>query len=180
MTCIVGLVEGKDIYMGGDSACSDDDWSLNLCYDKVFVRPNFIYGYAGNARFCQLVEFAFEPPPITKPLDAYMCTDWVDALRECQHEGGHMKKRDNREEIEGSLLVGVRGRLFHVYSGFDCIEFRDRYGAIGCANHIALGSMYATKDLVPKDRIKMALKAAEKYSAGVRRPFQIKVLKGTD
>lgn len=95
-------------------------------------------------------------------------------------EGGYTWKEHNREFIDGSLLVGVKSRLFHVYGGFECVEYRDEYGTVGCAYQVALGSMYATPELPPKQRIKTALQAAEKYSAAVRGPFQIKVLKGTD
>lgn len=184
MTCIVGLIDADgSIYMGGDSACVDEEgWALNLCYDKVFVRDDFIYGYSGESRFCQLVEFAFEPPEIEEPLDKYMVTAWMDSLRETLIEGGCTKKEHNREEIDGSLLVGVRGRLFHVYGGFECLEYRDSYGTVGCAYQVALGNLAATEefDIAPKERIKMALKTAERYSAAVRSPFQIIVLKAED
>lgn len=176
MTCIVGIVQDNVVYMGGDSAETTEDFSMNQCYDKVFLRGEFIYGYSGDSRFCQLVEFCFEPPPITEPLDAYMVSTWVNALRTCLLSGGYLSKTNNKEEIDGNLLIGVRGRLFHLWGDFACVEYCDNYGAVGCAYQIALGSLHSTKG-TPKKRIETALKAAERYNASVRSPFVIKELK---
>ena len=179
MTCIVGLVDGIDVWMGGDSAESDDKWNLNLCYDKVFIKDGFIYGYSGYSRFCQLVEFAFQRPSLTDPLDAYMCTTWINELRNCLREGGSLKIENNVEVMGGTLLVGVRGRLFYIDNDLSCVEYREDFMATGCGGRVALGAMFATKDLCPpNERILIALEAAQQFNIGVRSPFVVKVLKG--
>ena len=43
---------------------------------------------------------------------------------------------------------------------------------MGCGAQIALGALHATKELPAEDRIEMALKASEYFSAGVRGPFK--------
>ena len=55
---------------------------------------------------------------------------------------------------------------------------QDPFYAVGCADNIALGAMYATqgKGMNPEERVRLALQAAERYSAGVRGPFAIECL----
>lgn len=177
MTCIVGILDDDGtIYMGGDSAATGDDYGQDLCMDKVFLSDEFIFGYAGSGRFCQLVKFSFDPPPITEPLDSYMCSAWLDALRDCLRSGGHLEKKDNREWVDGKLLIGVRGHLFQFQEDLECAEYRLPYAAVGCAYQLALGSLFSTKGR-PRQRIMTALEAAERFCGAVRRPFCVKTLK---
>lgn len=45
--------------------------------------------------------------------------------------------------------------------------------AVGCGDQIARGALYGTQMQPPKERIRIALEAAERFSAGVRGPFII-------
>lgn len=49
----------------------------------------------------------------------------------------------------------------------------DGYAAVGSGDSIALGALYATAGMgmKPRRRVKLALRAAERFSAGVRAPF---------
>lgn len=178
MTCIVGLIDDGDVYMGGDSAWVGG-YSLNLLREKkVFVNSGYIFGWAGSVRMAQVVHYAFEPPRfVNGDLHRFMVVDFADAMRECLTDKGVMEKKDNVESHDGWFLVGHRGQLFHVEPNMQVTTLSDPYDAEGCGRDIAYGSLFSTQGDPPRDRIKKALVAAERYSAGVRGPFHIKRLK---
>ena len=179
MTCIAGLIDDDDIYMGGDSA-SVGGLSLDLIAgQKVFKRGGIIVGICGYPRMMQLLQYNLTIPKCAIDPYKWACTSFVDAVRECFKDGGFAQKKDNVEAWgSGSFLVGIQGRIFEIQDNFQVLEGRDPWASVGCASDIALGSLHATQGESPRNRIKNALTAAERYSAGVRRPFHIKRLKG--
>ena len=125
-----------------------------------------------------LKEF-INPPKQKKNQDTYkyMCTDFINAVRKCLRSGGYSLVKDNVEE-GGEFLVGYDKRLFCIESDFQVAEYHMNYASVGCGEDIALGSMYSTENTGdPKGRIKCALRAAQEFSAYVREPFIIEVLK---
>ena len=85
MTCIVGLVHGDSVYLGGDSA-GVDWYSLTVRADpKVFVNRGFAMGFTTSFRMGQLLRFKFVPPPVPEGKDPYeyMVTDFVEGVRTC-------------------------------------------------------------------------------------------------
>lgn len=173
MTCIVGLVEGGKVYMGGDSS-GVSSWTLTIRADeKVFCNGEFLIGFTTSFRMGQLLRYAFTPPPIEGDLFAYMVTQFVTAVRACLKEGGYAKK-ENEQEEGGTFLVGVRGRLFAVCGDYQVVASADNYAAIGSGEDIALGALCATYgDLPPRLCIERALSAAERHNIGVRGPFTV-------
>ncbi len=174
MTCIVGLVQDDKIYMGADRA-GVSKMSLSVRADpKVFVREPFIMGFTSSFRMGQLLQYKFSVPEIGKEQDvfAYMATIFVDAVRACLKSGGFAKKKDE-EESGGQFLVGYAGRLFTIESDYQVAEDVVSYAATGCGQDIALGSLFSTPLADPEFRLSVALEAAEAFSAGVRRPFDI-------
>ena len=179
MTCIAGLVDNGKVYMGGDSAAMDGYYNLAiLAKPKVFRNGEFVFGVSGSGRLIWLLQYAFTPPVHHPdvPLDKYMATSFVDAVRECFKGAGVAEKKNEVESFESVFLVGYRGRLFTLQSDYWGVEETNNFASIGCGGQIALGAMYATPDLPPEQRIRKALEAAERFSAGVRGPFQIEVL----
>jgi hypothetical protein len=174
VTAIVGLVHGKAVYLGGDSA-GVSGWSLTVRADsKVFVNGPYAMGFTSSFRMGQLLRYAFKAPHPEGDLPTFMATTFVDAVRETLKAGGWLKQDNNRDE-GGTFLVGVGGRLFTIADDFQVGEAVDGYAAVGCGHDIAVGALHATAllDLPPKKRLRMALKAAERYSAGVCRPFML-------
>jgi ATP-dependent protease HslVU (ClpYQ) peptidase subunit len=174
MTCIVGLINNGEVMMGGDSAgVSDNDITIRKD-EKIFKIGEFIFGCTSSFRMIQLIRYKFNPPNISEMEDIshYMCTKFVDALRECFRKGGYMKY-ENNEETGGTFLVGFRGRLFKICSDFQVAESIDDFMTCGSGYAYALGSLYSTKDLFPSERIKIALNCAAYYNSGVRPPFII-------
>jgi ATP-dependent protease HslVU (ClpYQ) peptidase subunit len=172
MTAIVGLVHRKTVYIGGDSAGASG-WSLTVRADsKVFHNGDYLFGFTTSFRMGQLIRYALEPPRPVGETDRFMATAFIDAVRECLKAGGWAKKDSEREE-GGTFLVGVRGRLFTVYEDYQVAEAADGYAAVGCGDELALGALFATAStrMPPERRIEVALRAAERFSAGVRGPF---------
>ncbi|MFW6016921.1 MAG: hypothetical protein ACOCRK_10825, partial [bacterium] len=136
-----------------------------------------LMGFTTSFRMGQLLRYKFNPPEHLEYIDTYnyMVTDFIDAVRNCLKDGSFAQK-DLEQESRGTFLVGYKGRLFKIYNDYQVEETVDNYNAIGCGEQIALGSLYSTKNTPPRERIKIALEAAERYSTGVNRPF--KIIKG--
>ncbi len=181
MTCIAGILD-KDgvIYIGGDSA-GVGGLGLHIRADeKVFVNNKMIMGFTSSFRMGQLLRYKFSPPEFFGQKDVYdyMVNDFINGVRKCLKDGGFAKKKDEVEE-GGTFIVGYKSRLFYVQDDYQIGEMRENFIAVGCGDDIALGSLYSTKNTKMKseERIELALKSAEQFSAGVRSPFVIKKLK---
>lgn len=176
MTAIAGLVHDGRVLLGADSAASGG-WTIGTRTDlKVFRTGRYVLGFTTSFRMGQILRWGFEPPqpPGNGQLERFMCTTWIDAVREALKTGGWAKK-DNEQETGGDFLVGVAGRLFTVYADYQVAEAADRYAACGSGEQLALGAFAATEGmrLTPKRRVSLALAAAERHIATVRRPFHL-------
>ena len=178
MTCIVGLVDGRNVWIGGDSA-GVAGRSLTVRRDpKVFRRGDFLFGATSSFRMIQLIQYSLDVPQkkTRQCVDAYLRTVFINALRKCLSEGGYAIKKDGAETA-GTFLMGYRSRLFEVDSDYQVGESHDPYSAVGCGSDYALGSLYSTKG-APRGRMLTALRAAENMSTGVRGPFLVRTLAG--
>jgi ATP-dependent protease HslVU (ClpYQ) peptidase subunit len=173
MTCIVGLIYNDAVYMGADSAHTNDAFQVVVRPDpKIFLVNHVLIGSSGSPRLSQLLRHTFSEliPPVERDIEKYMCIDFIKALRV------FLKAHDHGDDLlSGSeLIVGVRGRLFCVYGDFQVEESVLGYNAIGSAAEIALGSLHSTQNVIlsgPMERIHMALFAAQEHNATVRKPF---------
>ena len=175
MTCIVGIEHKGRIWMGGDSGVFSG-WDFTSLPDgKVFAIGEFLIGVAGDARLGQLVRHKFAPPVFAEgeDLDKYMITSFVDALRDCLKNAGAVSRINEKEQSIGQLLVGIRGRLYCVWSDYAVERDSRPYRAIGCGANYALGALFVDKSRAPHTRIRNALNAAIEYSAGVKGPITI-------
>lgn len=181
MTCIVGALGKDGVYIGADSAGITGSNKFIRKDVKVFKIKDFVIGCTSSFRMIQLLRFSFKPPKIKKKQDTYeyMCTDFIDAVRSCFKAGGYIHI-ENSEETGGIFLVGYKNRLFKIESDFQVGELFDSYAAVGCGSDYALGTMFALQDtnMTIEEKIILALEAAEKFSAGVSRPFIIEKTKG--
>lgn len=176
MTVIVGLKQGGKVWMGGDSAAINEAnlQVIVLQTPKVFRAGPFLIGFADSLRTGQLLAHALpeiEEPKRDADVYAWMVTTFVEAVKTTLASGG------TRRPVKNSgmwLLVAYRSRLFEIDDDFTVYENAEDYAAIGCGDEIALGALYATKNVKdPRARVRTALKAAQCFSAGVREPFKI-------
>lgn len=173
MTAVAGLVHDGRVYLGADSAASSG-WSLTVRADeKVFTNGLYAMGFTDSFRMGQLLRYGLAPPtpPAAHELPRFMATEFVDAVRECLKAGGYAVK-NNEQESGGTFLVGARGRLFTVYRDYQVAESAAGFAAVGCGHELCLGALHATgRGQPPRRRLRTALEAAERFSAGVRGPF---------
>lgn len=142
---------------------------------KRFHVGPYLIGFTYSFRMGQVLRHVFKPPPPPKrssQVERFMVVDFVDALRASLKASGWSKLKDGQEE-GGTFLVGVRGRLFRVEPDYQVGETRDGYDAVGCGGEIASGALYASAGMKPDARVRLALRAAERHSNGVRGPFTI-------
>lgn len=176
MTCIVGLIENGVVYMGGDSAGVDGLDVIIRKDAKVFEKNGFLIGYTTSFRMGQLLRFKLEIPEskeIKKDLYEYMCTDFIESVRECFRDNGYMIINNN-EEKGGCFLVGVNGRLFRIENDLQVGESILTYDAVGCGASYAKGAMHAignNSGLTASMKLTMSLDSACEFSAGVRGPY---------
>ena len=168
MTCIVGLIDKDDVYIGGDSA-GVAGLSLTIRSDeKVFVNGPFIMGFTTSFRMGQLLRYKFDPPKqtVNVPDMKYMVTDFIDAVRKCFTDNGF-----GNASTGGAFLVGYNGKLYSIDSDFQVGIPTAAYDSCGCGSDVALGALYASQGRRADERIKIALEAAAKFSGGVAPPF---------
>lgn len=177
MTCIVGLVDKGDVYIGGDSA-GIAGLSISIRADeKVFGNGAFVFGFTSSFRMGQLLRYKFSPPDQTvyQTDMEYMVTTFVDTARQCFSANGF---GDKEATMGGNFLVGYKGKLYNVQGDYQVGVPAIAFDAVGCGSDLALGAMFANEDLRPEDRIEQALSAASTFSAGVEPPFTILKLAG--
>ena len=184
MTVIIGLEHENHVYMGGDSI-SLSGWSkAPIAGEKVFKRSfksgilsrDFIFGFAGSPRAAQLVEYRLQPPVISDAADtdAYMRTDFIDAVRTCFRNGG-LLTTENGQEKGHPFLVGYRGSLYFVGSDFSVEDYQRGFFCIGAGDDVATGAMAALSDLPPEARILKALQVTGDLCAAVCEPYYVEV-----
>lgn len=175
MTCIVGYVENETVFLGGDSAATDEaDQQVRLNFPKVFRVGEVLFGCTNDIRIMHLLRYSLDLPPITTNLDHYLNVTFMNAIRTCFQEGG-FAERKNEREYGGTFLMGIRGRLFCVDDDYQVWETCDGYNAIGSGGCLAMGALAAIRHLAmsPQQRITLALEAAAFHCASVRAPFHI-------
>lgn len=173
MTCIAGVAENGKVWIGGDSA-GISGWALRARADeKVFRKKGMLFGFTTSFRMGDLIRFAFMPPAQTvKQGDReYLCTTFIDALRDCFKDGGY-RKSDQGVESGGTFLLGYRGRLYMICDDFQVGESAHGYDAVGSGHEVAIGAL-CVGNVTPRARVLKALHAAERHNAAVRGPFKV-------
>jgi ATP-dependent protease HslVU (ClpYQ) peptidase subunit len=190
MTCIVGIVANGTIYIGADSAGTDDSGMQTIRDDrKVFQVgpspndgrniPRIVIGGTTSFRLLQRLQHALKVPVYdnTMSIEKYLVTDFVDAVRVCFKEGGYERK-DDGEEQGADFILGVLGNLYHVAEDYQVAQPRDGYYATGSGAKVAMGALFSTKrqKFSPEKRLILALEAAAHHCSSVRPPFIIETL----
>ena len=172
MTCIVGLVHDGRVYMGADSAgVAGLDMTVRKDRKIGMVGPMAL-GFTTSFRMGQLLLHGFSPPRFHPGDDpyAFLLGQFVDAVRDRFKTGGFTKIDGGRED-GGTFLIGLAGRLFSMEADFQIGEAADGFDACGCGQAYARGALSVTAGRPPEERLSAALSAAERFSAGVRAPF---------
>jgi ATP-dependent protease HslVU (ClpYQ) peptidase subunit len=187
MTCIVAMTNGGAVVMGADSCAGDGSFSAPRLDRKVFVTQaggGLLMGFTSSFRMGDLLRYRLDVarrhPDV--PLDRWMRTDFIDAVRACLRAGGYLHA-SNSVESGGVFMVAAEGRLFVVDSDFQVGEYAGPFFAVGCGDRFALGAFHAAQRLqgaaVTVDdmraRCEIALGAAAAFSGYVLLPFHYEV-----
>lgn len=171
MTCIVGIVDNNNVYIGGERGHSDSDIIVSSLAPKVFNKLHYVIGYAGNSGMGQSIAYTFDAPTHRVNTDTYkyVYEFFIPAMRE------HLKDQlPDKEDNHACFLLGIKGKLFEIdTSDFQCTEYSEV--AIGSGAAYAYGSLYTTSNYtIPTiDRIHIALDAAITYSPTCQGPIDI-------
>ena len=192
MTTIVGITDGTHVYMGADSAVTTGNTVYIQPYSKIFKlvlsgdkHETFLLGYGGTSRTADLIRYWFAPPKrlAESPMGPlkYLVGPFVDALRDMLKRYGALirsteKDENDRELMDGVLIVGWDGKLYSIHSDFGLVEASDPYLAIGAGQEYAYGaarsmSLAHAAGMPLPDCLMNILEAAEHFNPYTRRPF---------
>lgn len=175
MTCIVGIMDGKHVVLGGDS-CGSDGYSKQTRLDvKVFKRGPFVIGFTSSFRMGQVLRYKLNTPEQDPRVSdyEYMVTSFIDSVRVCLKNAGFAKK-ENEVEHGGTFLVGYNGQLYFVDEDYQVGVVAENYEAVGAGESFAKGALFAlagNKRMSAKERIRIALEAASQFATSVGGPF---------
>ena len=190
MTCIIGIADGKNVWMGGDS-CSISGLDYHLTkLSKVFICENFLIGYTTSFRMGQILQYHVDWKALTEQYDKYhdnilsfMIVHVVEELREKFKTKGFTRINDNTE-TSGQFLIGFQGELFRFDNDFQVNTYHPLVEnfvciTLGCGADYALGALFALKHKKKNVRknIQLAMATAEACSAGVKLPATILKIK---
>lgn len=171
MTCVVGIANEGNVYIGADRGASDNDSIISLGRPKVCKQGNWLYGFAGSLGNGQLLDnITF--PVLKKTDDPYKIIrfDIMPLIKNLIESHGS-DKDDNATDY----LIGTKGRLFELSTeDWGLVEIDEV--AIGSGGSFALGSLYTTslfEAATPYYRIEQALNAAITYSPTCQGPIDI-------
>jgi hypothetical protein len=174
MTCIVGLRHNGILYFGGDSI-SVSSYNKTINRDsKVFKKGSILFGTCGAPRMRNLLQHSFQIPVFSgeDPM-SYLVNDFLDAMREHFKEKGFLQKKEEKDVIDGRILLGLQGELYQIGSELNINRSRDSYSVLGVGEEYAYGSLHTTEQMPiePVQRLQMALEAAVCYNTDVAGPF---------
>lgn len=173
MTCIVAIKDQGKVYFGADSFLSDKEFAYPMQASKIFRKGPFIFGYCGSVRAGKVFQYDLDLPPVDyQNLDRYMNKEFITALMDCAERNRLLIDEDKDPNDVADLIVGINGRLYEVQSHVQSVEWTVEYMAVGSGARAALGSLFSTKGLPPRQRLTTALTASSLYSVGVGKPFK--------
>ena len=142
MTCIVALIDGNKVYMGGDAAASDEKSGLvfQRTDPKVFKVGQYGIGFVDSFRMGQILQYNWSAP-VYKPttgyrnLDKFIRTKFVESIKDVFKEHGYGNFTSGTEEGDegGVFLIAVQGagRIFTMDTDFHIAEADVQYMAEG-------------------------------------------------
>jgi len=167
MTCIIGLVENGEVYIGADGASSNGHFIENARIEKVFRNGKYVIAYTSSFRMGQLLQYCISlPDPPEKVTLKFMVEEFIEIVRDEFKKYGYSKVESN-EETGGTFIVGVNNSLFHVYNDYQVGHYQDGFTVDGSGRYFAVGAMEALKDFDPEPRIARSIEIAGKFCTTV-------------
>lgn len=170
MSCVVGIVKDKKVWLGAESCASTGDGERKYNkLQKIFKNGPYLIAFVGNVRPGQVIMPNWKPPKDVK--------DFPDSLIEIFTEKGciGVDSEDQTVMQSTNFLIAFKNRLYEILIDFQMNEI-DTYTAIGSGSDFATGSLHTTSSMnfTPEKRIKIALDAAVYHSTACAGPYIIK------
>ncbi len=169
MSTVVGIVDGKKVWIGADSLASTEEGDARpMKTKKIFRNGPYLIGFIGSVRGGQVLypEYFTPPKKIMELPDAI--------IAQLQEKGCLLTNEQSQSLHSCNYLIGFKGKLYEVLVDFQMTEVAS-YTSIGAGSYYAFGSLHTTEqmkdDFTPGMRIELALAAAEEFSTATRGPF---------
>jgi ATP-dependent protease HslVU (ClpYQ) peptidase subunit len=171
MSTLVGIVDGKNVYLGADSLASTEDGDVRpIKCRKIFKNGPYLIGFIGSVRGGQVLypEY-FTPPKKVEQLP--------DAIIAQSAEKGCLITSEQSTSLHAcNFLIGFKGKLYEILVDFQINEI-ESYTSVGSGSYYAFGSLHTTEqmkdDFTPEMRIELALEAAQAFSTSTQGPFYV-------
>ena len=175
MSTVVGLKTKKKIVIGADTRLTDmgNYTSKPIIKHKIIKNKHYYISYVGSVRHGDLFEDMNLPKDI-KEWPIFFIE--IFTFHRCLET---FEDNENKPRFGTNIIVcdTKTKRLFEILDDFQINEIEgEGFTAIGSGLDMALGSLYTSENipnLSERERVRLALEAAEKYDIMTGSPFDI-------
>lgn len=165
MTTILGIQYAKGFVIVADYQVTDNDRPYqNDNVKKIVEVGDYVIAGAGNARFCDSIQYAWTPPEYDgTEMFRFMVGQFVPSMRKAHEDAGCLIKDDEVFKF----IVGLNNTLFYISEDYSVLMDSTPYYGAGT------GAQYAIGALAYGASIKDAMKIANKYDINTGSKIQI-------
>ena len=184
----IAAIEGEGwSVIAADSQSSDSDgFCINIPTGKIFKNNDLIIAGAGSVRGINLLEHAWEAPPVKiQNLDKYVTSILVPSIRRCFDNADYeYKKDDSSVENDNIFLFCIQGKMYRLDEDYSWERTDEGIYVAGSGERFALGALAAldagsvTTIAQAKNVLRKALKVASKYDAYTGGEIRFVVING--
>ena len=181
MTIIAACVDQDgNVWMGSDCISLHRDVDVKISSrSKVFRLGEMLIGCSGTTRCAQIVEHKIiaDDIPVDEKPGEWLVRTFIPVLRAAMKEHGGELAKDGGLQTDVRLLIGLRGLLFEIDTGYGVLAHRSCFATVGCADKEAQAAMLTALKLNPDMHarmvVRLGLEAAAELDINIRPPFEI-------
>lgn len=178
MSCVVAMTNGKTVWMGGDSAVTDNETVTIVNNRKVVLVGDILLGHVGGLRPGQVIEHtkSLQRKRGNKPVDQYVY-EWLEAARSQVIKVCPFDSEDEEDlgtqDPDVTFLLGHAGRIYLVDRSWTLIDVAATYFAIGLGAPFAMGALTQLANQPEEDAVRTALEVSALFCPSVAAPFYV-------
>lgn len=155
MTCIVVIKTENEIILAGDRLAVRGN-SQQLTENKLFTVGDFTFGFCGNLRLTQAVQYGWSQPDkvVTSSEDSYIYNTFIPSLKQLLVDCDFGDRKE-LHEIGVIGLIVYKSTIYRLSWDFSLQEVEE-FGAVGCGDTFAKGFYHGwgvkvnTPDFLPR------------------------------